>query len=319
MEKIEILKYFLKEGIQLTPEALDFIINNQDTIDKIINYTKQKNLLLIDERVLLEIEELNKTQEIKILYPEEISSFSIEDVLRMYKERFEFLSRVIQENHLISNLTSIHKAKKMRNGESVTLIGMVKDKTNYTILLEDSTSYETIQLDPTVVNELFFDDVIGILVKKEEEKYIGDKILLPSLSFFRVSKDIKNDIIISNLDNLEIKFNNKLISLQPKEIIRVYVYNLRIFLVDFKIIEYYRKGNKNELDVLISLIERRHLNPSFFICKKIYKKDFYLLDEIPDFIVILNSKEAIYKAYKGINIFFLPKYKKVSLKEKKFY
>jgi hypothetical protein len=44
----------------------------------------------------------------------------------------------------------------------------------------------------------------------------------------------------------------------------------------------------------------------------------FLLDEIPDSIVVLNSRESFYKAYKGINIFFLPEGKRLFLKERKF-
>jgi len=315
MEKIEILKSFLQDGIQLTPKALELIVNNQEIIDKIKNYAKQKNLILIDENVFLEFEKNEKQPEIKILYPEEIFNFTVEDVVKMLKERFEFLSKTIQENHHILNLTSIHKVKKLKKGEEATVIGMIKDKTTYTIVIEDFTGYETIQLDAKIIEKLFFDDIIAVNIKKEEEKLIGDKILFPSLSFFRKTTNLKKELIITNS---EIKFDDKIVLLKPNEIIRVYFEDYKLFLVDSRVIESYKQKNESEVDILISLIERRHLNPSFFICKKLYKKDLFLLDEIPDSIVVLNSRESFYKAYKGINIFFLPKGKRLFLKERKF-
>jgi len=315
MEKIEILKSFLQDGIQITPKALELIVNNQEIIDKIKNYAKQKNLILIDENVFLEFEKIEKQPEIKILYPEEIFNFTIDDVLKTLKKRFEFLSKTIQENHHISNLTSIHKAKKLKKGEEATVIGMIKDKTTYTIVIEDFTGYETIQLDARIVEKLFFDDIIAVNIKKEEEKFVGDKILFPSLSFFRKTINLKKELIITNS---EIKFDDKIVLLKPSEIIRVYIEDYKLFLINSRVIKSYKQKNGNDVEVLISLIERRHLNPSFFICKKLYKKDLFLLDEIPDSIVVLNSREPFYKAYKGINIFFLPNGKKLFLKEKRF-
>jgi DNA polymerase II small subunit/DNA polymerase delta subunit B len=315
MEKLEILKSFLEEGIQLTPKALDLIFENQEIIEKIKKYAREKDLILIDEKVLLELKRMEKQQEVRILYPEEELSFSLQDVLEMLKERFEFLSKIIQENHHISNLTSLHKAKKLKKGEEATVIGMVKDKTTYAIILEDFTGHETIQLDAKIVERLSFDDVVAIKIRKEEETFVGDKIFFPSLTFFRKTTTLEKEVIIHNS---EIKVENRTVAMKLDEILRVYIGEYKLFLLNSKIIEAYKQKNERELDTLISLIERRHLNPSFFLCKKFYKKDLFLMDEIPDSIIVFNSKEALYKAYKGINIFFLPPDKKLFLKEKKF-
>jgi len=316
MEKQEIVKLFLENELQLTPNALEIIFQKQDIIDKIISFAKEKNLLVIDENVLEKI--LTPTTEIgqleiKVVYPEELEEFTTEDVLRVMKERFEILSRIIQENHRLQNLTSLSKIKKLKKGEEATVIGMIKDKTTYTILLEDFTSHETIQMEAKVVEKLFYDDVIGVKVRKEEEKLVGDKIFFPSLSFFRKTGQLNKDVILSNL---EIKIGGKSIPLEKKEIVKTYIEEFKLLMIDNVVIEKYRQKDEKPIDTLVSLIERRHLNPSFFISKKVYKKDLFLLDEVPDAIVVLNSNEFMYKAYKGINLFLLPVGKKLNLKKK---
>jgi DNA polymerase II small subunit/DNA polymerase delta subunit B len=314
MEKLEILKIFLEDGIQLTPKALDMIFENQDIIDKIRNFAKKRNLILIDENIFLELKK-EETQEIKILYPEEIVSYSIEDVIKMYKERFEFLSNIIQKNYTSFNLTSLSKIKKLKNGDEAMIIGMVKDKTTYTILLEDFTGYETIKLDAKVTEKLFFDDVLGIRVRKEGEEFIGYKVFFPSLTFFRKVSNLEKEVIISISG---IRINSKILPIKPADVVRIYINDYKLFLLDLRLIESYKQRFESYIDVLASLIERRHLNPSFLRSKKLYKKDLFLLDEIPDSIIILNSNEAIYRVYKGINIFFLPKNKSLFLKERNF-
>ncbi len=317
MEKKEIIKLFLENEIQLTPSALDLIFQNQETIDKLISYAKQKNILIVDEKF---VEEFLSTQrakggiKIEILYPEEVSEFSIDDVVRMMKERFQILSEILQQNNNIQNLTSLSRVKRLKEGEETTVIGMVKDKTTYSVLLEDLTSHETIQMDAKLVDKLFYDDVVGVRVRKEEGKLIGDKIFFPSLSFFRKPKMLEVDLKISTQ---EIKLTSNAIPIEKKEVIRVLLNDFQIFLLDVSIIEKYRRGNEGEIDVLISLIERRHLNPSFFTSQKIYKRDLFLVDEVPDALIVINTKYTLYKPYKGIHVFFLPEGKTLSLKEKK--
>jgi len=316
MEKEEIVRLFLKNELQLTPNALEIIFQNQDIVDKIIKLAKERDLIVIDEDVLRSFlwpSTQIKQPEIKIVYPEEMEEFTTKDVLKLMKERFETLSTIIQKNHKLSNLTSLSRIKRIKEGEKAVVIGMIKDKTTYTILLEDFTSHETVQMEAKIVEKLFYDDVVGVEVRKEDEKLVGDKIFYPSLSFFRKTTQLSEEVIVSSS---EIKIGDKAFSLEKKEVIKIYVKDFKLLLIDSSIIEKYQQKNEKIVDTLSCLIERRHLNPSFFISKKLYKKDLFLLDEIPDAIVVLNSEDSAYKAYKGISIFFLPNKKKASLKKK---
>jgi len=317
MDKLEIVRLFLENELQLTPQALELVYQNQGKINDIISYAKEKGLWIIDGKFLEEFvkkENREVLSHVEIVYPEEIREFSIEDVKKVLKERFEFLSKILLENNTLSSVTSLSKVKKLKKGEEATVIGMVRDKTTYSITLEDFTSHETIQMDAKLVEKLFYDDVIAIRVKREEEKLIGDKIFFPSLSFFRKPATLAEEVIISLP---EIKVGNCSIQMLEKEIVRVYIDGFKIFLLDSTIVKMYKQKEEREIDALISLIERRHLNPSLFISKKLYKRDLFLIDEVPDAIIVTNANEPFYKPYKSINIFFLPTGRKLLLKGKK--
>jgi len=90
-----------------------------------------------------------------------------------------------------------------------------------------------------------------------------------------------------------------------------------LFVLNSSVVEKYKNRDEKDVDVLISLIERRHLNPSFLISKKMYRVDLFLMDEVPDALVIVGAKDSLFKVYKGINIFFLPSGRKAFLKQRK--
>jgi hypothetical protein len=315
-DKKAIVKIFLDNHLQLTPRTLDEILNKEIDISKLIEFAKNRNLIIVDENTLKEfLSDVSSTSigEIKVIYLEETESFSIEDVLEMIKKRFEFLSKIIQENNMLNNVISLSKLKKIKNDNQLIVIGMVKDKTTYSVTLEDFTAYETIQLDANIVNKLFYDDVVAIKVKKEEEKIIGDKIFFPSLSFFRKMSKLDEEVTVYND---VIKVRDKEFKIEG-DIVRVYINDFKLFVLSSNIIEKYKNRDEKDIDVLISLIERRHLNPSFLISKKMYRVDLFLMDEIPDALVVVGAKDSLFKLYKGINIFLLPNERKAFLKQRK--
>jgi DNA polymerase II small subunit/DNA polymerase delta subunit B len=314
-DKKVIVKTFLSNNLQITPQALNEIFNREVDIYKLIEFSKRRNLIIVDENTLREFlsNDSSSSIEVKIVYLEEANSFSIEDVLEMLKKRFEVLSKIIQENNMLNNVISLSKLKKIKNDNQLVVIGMVKDKTTYSITLEDFTAYETIQLDSNIVNRLFYDDVIAIKVKKEEEKTIGDKVFFPSLSFFRKMPKLDEEVTV--YDNV-IKVRDKELKIES-DMVRAYINDFKLFIVNSNVIEKYKNRNEKDIDVLISLIERRHLNPSFLISKKMYKVDLFLMDEIPDALVVVGAKDPLFKVYKGINIFLLPSGRKAFLKQRK--
>jgi DNA polymerase II small subunit/DNA polymerase delta subunit B len=315
-DKKAIVKFFLNNHLQITPQALDEILNKEIDINKLIEFAKNRNLIIVDENTLKEFLftfSSNSIGEIKVVYLEEIKSFSIEDVLEMLKKRFEVLSKIIQENNMLNSVISLSKLKKIKSDNQLVVIGMVKDKTTYSVTLEDFTAYETIQLDANIVDKLFYDDVVAIRVKKEEEKIMGDKIFFPSLSFFRKVSKLEEEVTVYND---AIKVRDKEFKIEG-DIVRFYINDFKLFVLNSSVVEKYKNRDEKDVDVLISLIERRHLNPSFLISKKMYRVDLFLMDEVPDALVIVGAKDSLFKVYKGINIFFLPSGGKALLKQRK--
>ncbi|MGC9200415.1 MAG: hypothetical protein ACP5F8_00415 [Candidatus Aenigmatarchaeota archaeon] len=300
MEKIEIVKRFLELKVQITPNALDKIFLNQEVIPKLEELVKKENVFILDETLVDKILTQRKSK-IEIFIPKPKGTFTVEDVLNYLKGRFEILSSILQKNNQLKNLVSISRAEKIKGSETFSLIGMVKDKTTYSITLEDFSGSTNILLERVETEKLFIDDVIGLEVSKEEGKLKGKKIYFPSLSFFRKISGKK----INVKENGLVEIDGETIELPKTEIVKIFFNDSFIILIDKSIIEPYQLKDKTIMETLISLIERRHLNPSFFISKKLYEEDPFLLKNIPDAIIVKNANTFERKIYKGIELITL--------------
>lgn len=301
MEKKDIVKKFLEMKVQLTPIALEKIYNNQEIISKLEELVKKENLPIIDE-TLIDTLLSQKNEKVKILIPEAKEEFSIEEVLNYLKKRFEILSSIFQKNTSLKNIISISKLERSKLKERVTVIGMVKDKTNYSVTLEDFTGNITLSLESTMTENLFIDDVIAIEVVSEEGRLKGEKIYFPSFSFFR--KLSNKNIELLNSEFLRIE--NEAVKIPEVEVAKIVLDDIFLIVLDYSIVKPYRIKDKSITETVASLLERRHLNPSFFISKKIYQEDPFLLQDIPEAIIVKKSGVSEQKIYKGVKIFTLP-------------
>ncbi len=296
MEKIEIVKKFLEMKVQLTPSALEKIFLNQEVMPQLEEIVRKENIFILDESFVDKVL-TQKKGKIEIFIPKFKESFTIEDVISYLKARFEILSSIIQKNNLLKNLVSISRVEKIKNNESFSLIGMVKDKTTYSITLEDFSGSITTGLERSEVEKLFIDDVIGIEAVKEEGKLKGKKIYFPSLSFFR---KISNKKI--NVKEGLVEIDDETIEIPKTEVAKIFFNNSFIISIDSSVIKPYQMKDKTLIETLISLLERRHLNPSFFISKKIYEEDPFLLKDIPDAIIVRNAGNFERRIYKGVEL-----------------
>ena len=296
MEKIEIVKKFLEMKVQLTPSALEKIFLNQEVIPQLEEIVRKENIFILDESFVDKVL-TQKKGKIEIFIPKFKESFTIEDVISYLKARFEILSSIIQKNNLLKNLVSISRVEKIKNNESFSLIGMVKDKTTYSITLEDFSGSITTGLERSEVEKLFIDDVIGIEAVKEEGKLKGKKIYFPSLSFFR---KISNKKI--NVKEGLVEIDDETIEIPKTEVAKIFFNDSFIISIDSSVIKPYQMKDKTLIETLISLLERRHLNPSFFISKKIYEEDPFLLKDIPDAIIVRNAGNFERRIYKGVEL-----------------
>lgn len=315
MDKKEILHFFRKDKIFVTPEALDFLYNHQDLIEKVKEKCIKDNVLVLS---LAFIEELLKDENSKISitfeYPEEVREFSVEDVVSQLKSRFEFLSSVLIQNNQLKDIVSINKlVKSKKELNSSILVGMIKDKTTYTFTLEDFSGCVTVRGEASEIDKLDVDDVVGVEVLKESENFISKKIYYPSFSFFRKIGKLGDEVLV-NKNKIVVK--NREYEIKCDTGVKVCVEDVRILLLNFKFVEFYLK--ENYIEKVCLLLEKRHLLPSISRIGRLFKDDFFLLREIPDYLVFLRSKENNKKIYKGVQIYFVSEDSSVLLKEGRF-
>ncbi|MCS7094024.1 MAG: hypothetical protein RMJ18_02485 [Candidatus Aenigmarchaeota archaeon] len=320
MKREDVINLFLKEKILLSPTILDFITqqtNIEDFIDKLKKFCLERNIFFIDENVLNEFSIFIKKDEkdesffeIKLEKPEELVEFTTEDISLLLRKRFDFLSTLITQNNQLTDVFSISKIVGSRKtSERVKVIGIVKDKTTYTFTLEDHTGYMVVFGEVNDIEKINIDEVIGVEVQKVDDKFKLIKIYYPSFTFFREIKKIQDDFFISNF---LVKVKDRELKIEVKDGLKLDVGGVKVFLLNFDFISFYLKNKP--IENLTLLLEKRHLNPTIIKDKKIYKDDFFLLKEIPDYLVVLNSPINEKKIYKGVQIFLLSRNSMVNLK-----
>lgn len=320
MKREDVINLFLKEKILLSPTILDFITqqtNIEDFIDKLKKFCLERNIFVIDENVLNEFSIFVKKDEkdesffeIKLEKPEELVEFTTEDISLLLRKRFDFLSTLITQNNQLTDVFSISKVVGSRKtSERVKVTGIVKDKTTYTFTLEDHTGYMVVFGEVNDIEKINIDEVIGVEVQKVDDKFKLIKIYYPSFTFFREIKKIQDDFFISNF---LVKVKDRELKIEVKDGLKLDVGGVKVFLLDFNFISFYLKNKP--IENLTLLLEKRHLNPTIIKDKKIYKDDFFLLKEIPDYLIVLNSPINEKKIYKGVQIFLLSRNSMVNLK-----
>ncbi|MEM5815195.1 MAG: hypothetical protein QXD89_01765 [Candidatus Aenigmatarchaeota archaeon] len=312
MGRNEILKVFLRDKIILTPEALKLLEENEDIIERVRKRCLEEGIGLLDSRFIEE--ELSKKRlEINIEKPEEVKEFGIEDLISMLKKRFEFLSPLVVQNNQIKDVFSISKIEKGRNKfQKGVIIGLVKDKTNYTFTLEDLSGCLVVHGEIGDIDKLNIDEVVGVEVYREEERFKAQRFFYPSFTFFRKIEKVNYEVVIES-NNLVVE--DKKIEINVDKGVRVNIGSIEVFVLNFDFLKYYFRDKP--LENLILLLEKRHLNPTIIKDKELYKEDFFLLKEIPEYIIVINSPIQERRIYKGVQIYFLGKNSKVSLKDGK--
>lgn len=312
MEKKDLVNYFRKEKIFVSPEAIEVLLTHKELIDKVVEKCKKENIVVVTYDVLKDL--LEEETNVKIEYPEEIKEFDINDVLFQLKSRFEFLSPIIIQNNQLKDVYSINRLSKIKKDlEKCIIVGMVKDKTTYTFTLEDFSGNVVIGGEAEDIEKLNLDEVIGVEVIRENEKFIANKFFYPSFSFFRKIPKLEEEVI---LKNDELVFRNKTLKIKIQSGVKIFIKDVKVFILKFDFLKDCFRGNY--LEDISLLLEKRHLKPSFVNTGKIYKNDFFLLREIPEYVIVMDSKENLKKIYKGVQIYFVKNDSLLYLKEGKF-
>ncbi len=329
MNRKDVIKFCLSKGVQIDDEIVDFITEREELLDKLIEFTKKKNELIISKKILDDFMKL-KNKNIKILKKLKIrKEFTTADVITFFRNRFDFFFSILRKRMELVNLISVNKITPKSRKFSLIVFVREIDRKNNRILAEDLSGYIqlTVRKD---IEYLVEDEVIGVICRREKDMIITDKIIFPDIPLMRGIKKLNENLKIifistKGLDSLGDTETKKLLSYM-KDDTYVFVFgklpdNLKrkiknyyeveedttlqfngfiILLTNGKFISRYSPlFGKKPVKTMQILLKKRHVNPVFD--GKLYENDFYLLDEIPD-IVVFPSEDPDFLNYKGITI-----------------
>lgn len=324
MNNEELIKLFIKSGYQLSANALPLVSVDPKEIIKKLNKLRPRPFIVTEEHVKKILQ--SREVEVKVLkkYQIEKKPIKIENYINYFISRYEKMKNLVLENTKLEKLISINKITEKTSDFSI--IGIVREKTNNSLIVEDPTGEVELFLNNLVkhnIHEIGLDDIIGLTCKRVSGKYHIIKIFYPDIPLNReigktkeekkiiilpliTDEDKKNRLqpIIKSVDNLAAIFsfnhlienNINVINIeknQPPTLFELDKVKILVLQKDFF-------NNTTTPDVLISLLKKRHLKPKFDI-KKHIDQDVYVLEEVPD-IIISNLESDFYKNYKGTTI-----------------
>jgi DNA polymerase II small subunit/DNA polymerase delta subunit B len=287
--KQQILTQFLKEGILLSPEALEKITesNAEQTLER-ARRSKAFVFTFAEERAEPVIE-VRKTQKRVKLSPQDFATY--------YNTRFEGLKAMLQKK--AENVVSVANARK--SGSTVTTIGMVREPTQRGFTIEDTTGWAEVI---TKSEDVAADDVIAVRAGVKEEKLFAEEIIWPDVPMGRSHNHPDMKILLADKDGHKVEegtvvitpeavhgFDKKKTNLSnPGWITMNRGGGTATILV-------YRPEKPATQKEALTWLRRRHLSPGKNHIRG--TDDPFLIEPIPDLLWIISS-ERWSDNYKGI-------------------
>jgi DNA polymerase II small subunit/DNA polymerase delta subunit B len=295
--KQHILAQFLKEGILLSPEALERITesNVEQMLEKARFSTPLVFSLQEEARPSLEVRKFQQKQKL-----------SPQDIAKYYNARFEGLRDILLRK--LDGVVSVSNARK--SGGQATTIGMIREHTQRGFIIEDTTGWAEVI---TKAEDIAPDDVIAVKGVVKEEKIFAEEIAWPDIPMSRTHNRPDTNIILSEKDGHKgtvvitpeavFDIDKKKTSLPNPGWITINAAGMpAIVLV-------YNPTKPATQKEVLAWLRKRHLSPSREQIRG--TEDPFLIEPIPDVVwIVQNSQkeggEAAFKpwseSYKGLMI-----------------
>lgn len=309
MDEKEIVKVFLDMGMQLSAEALSLIKNNPELIINEIKKSKIRPFIVTQDyvkKILTSYEaESEGKYQIKTLktFSVEKKPIKIEDYVKHFLSRYEKMKNILRNS--LEKTISINKINE--NTTNFSIIGIVREKTTSSLILEDPTGDIEVSFEGLMkqkIRDIDTDDIIGVVCKKIGGNYLASKVIFPDVPLEREINKTNEEIhIVVTNEDLEERKGIILINIDKiKEPVLQEIKNVKILLIPktfFKNID-----EKINSEILQKVLKKRHLYPTF-LPDLSFGEDNLFLEEVPD-IVLSNLEPKVYKNYKGTTIISLP-------------
>ncbi|MEM7818820.1 MAG: hypothetical protein QW403_01585 [Candidatus Aenigmatarchaeota archaeon] len=184
MERQQIIKEFLKNGFQLNPQALDYLLEKKNINFYLEELKKSNYPLIVTLDVLKEIEKkLTYYSEILKTPKKEDKILSVSDYTNFLSTKYEEIKKFLVKHLDLVNLISINKISP--KSRKFSLIVMVKEKNENEkyLVVEDLTGEQTVYFENLSedFNFILEDEVLGLVCEREGERIYVKKVVLPEI------------------------------------------------------------------------------------------------------------------------------------------
>jgi DNA polymerase II small subunit/DNA polymerase delta subunit B len=284
--KQHILAQFLREGVLLSPEALEKI--TEANTEQMLEKAKAARSLVfsMQETAGLSVTVRKFQRKLKL---------TPQDFAKYYNSRFEGLRSILEKK---VGAVSVANAKK--SGNQVTTIGMMRETTPRGFIIEDTTGWAEVI---TKAEDVVPDDVIALKGGVKEEKLFAEEIVWPdvpmshkstrpSLEIMLAEKDGHKGMVVITPEAVFDPFGKKHSLPNPGWI------TITKDGTDVAILVYRPEKPVAEKEVL-AWLRKRHLCPSKEQIRG--TEDPFLIEPIPDVVWIVQT-EKFKESYKGVII-----------------
>ncbi len=338
MNEEEVVRLFLRNGFQISKNALPLTLDNTEQILSELQKMKPRPFI-ISEQHIKNIQKTHKTKnvEVKIIkdYKQEKKPAAIKDYVVHFLSRYEEIKDILSKKMETERLTSINKIATQ--SMMFSIIGVIKEKNNNNIQIEDTTGEVYVFFEDDLkekLSEIELDDVIGLSVKKNKDKYYAKTVVFPDVSSNREIGKTENETIlavVSNPTNLgDTTYKNLISTLSSTQNLSTIVFfsdtkseklttdfsgfnsifpkenptlfqidGIKILTLPKKIFETLTFDSKTS-EPFTPMLKKRHLYSQFSPETHVGHDDF-VLTELPD-IIVSNLGVAMNKNYKGTTI-----------------
>jgi DNA polymerase II small subunit len=212
MEKQDIVKMFLEKGLQIDPQALEYLYNNQECVSSLIEKLIENNITF----VTLDAIRSFLTEDVIVVkeFKEKPRKISVEDVTKMLRERYEKISQILSKRFELVNPISIGKIT--RKAKNFSLICLVRDKKSerYSLVIEDGTGETEVFFDKNLEDFKLIvpDEVVGLVCENVDNTIFVRKVVYPDIPFRKEVNKAVEDVYCLFFSNFCLdseKFNEK--------------------------------------------------------------------------------------------------------------
>ncbi len=213
MERKEILRIFIENGLQLKKEALDFFCENEDKIGEFLEKVKNFEVPAVIGLDFIKTV-LGKSLEVEIIkkFEKMHGEISVSDISLLLSKRYERISKFLERRLELINLISISKISPRTKNFSV--IGMVREKNEYenSLILEDRSGEIKVFLDENKLKNIVEDEVLLVICRRKEDSFYGEKVIFPDIPLKREIKRSKDEIKAVFISDLHLEKDTNYLS-----------------------------------------------------------------------------------------------------------